>query len=160
MFAGLPGSPTRECIGAGVMKSIPRREQPARDPRAYVHGLEGPVAVVPGRVAWWLEQTVLRELRVEVRGEDPEVDAVLIAIRNTGLAWLNAVDGTTKRQLERLAGESELTVDEAANRLRISPSGVRMAIRQRRLKASKRGRQWGITVNDLEEFEKRRRHAA
>jgi hypothetical protein len=76
----------------------------ARPPEHYVHGLEGPGAWVPGRVAEWLNKYGgLNELRMRIRGADAEVDSVLVGLVVAGHGWRASVYGTAPRNVPESA---------------------------------------------------------
>ncbi|MGW3854732.1 helix-turn-helix domain-containing protein [Micromonospora arida] len=129
-----------------------------RPPAAYVHGLDGPTVVVPGRVAAWLERHAnLRQIRTGHRGADPEVDSVLVALAVAAAAWrqqtgVSSDHGTDQRKQPEHESESRLTTTQAANLLNITDRGVRAAIARHRLNAQRVGDQWLIDREDLEHF--------
>lgn len=127
---------------------------PTRPASAYVHGTAGPVAVVPGRIAAWLERYCnLGRLRVEERGADAEVDAVLTALAVAAAAWRGSVSGTDARNLAEPAAESKvMTTRDVADRLDVEPRTVTKAITEGRLKATKAGRQWLVDSEDLAHY--------
>lgn len=80
-----------------------------RTPAHYVHGLgmAGPVVIVPGRIAAWLEcHADLNSVRVNARGMDPEADAVRLAIRWAALAWRDVATGRQQPAEPEVAGSS------------------------------------------------------
>ncbi|MFY1589160.1 hypothetical protein ACN267_32260, partial [Micromonospora sp. WMMD734] len=101
-------------------------EREWRPPAAYVHGLDGPTVVVPGRVAAWLERHAnLRQVRTAQRGADPEVDAVLVALAVAAAAWRQQAvpgsdHGTDQRNRPELGASCELSTTEAADRIGIT----------------------------------------
>lgn len=128
---------------------------PQRPPTAYVHGVDAPVVVVPARVCAWLERYAsLNEVRIQERGADPEVDAVLVAVRLAALTWRTTATGTA------VAAKPEAPTDlnqwmstgQAAERLGITDRAVRLAIKENRLKATNLDGRWRITAEDLQHF--------
>lgn len=68
---------------------------PPRPAEHLVHGMNGPVVVVGGRVAaWLLSRAGLNEYHRGHRGDDPEVDQVLVALKLAAAAWLERNVGT------------------------------------------------------------------
>jgi excisionase family DNA binding protein len=113
-----------------------------RQPASYVHGLRGPLVIVPGRVAEILERRAhLNEFRVSIRGTDPELDAVLIAIRVAALQWRASATGS-----------ADAPTAEAAGIARITDRAIRQAIADGRLPATRSGRNWRIARVDLEQY--------
>ena len=126
-----------------------------RPPEAYVHGLSGPVAVVPGRVAAWLERHAdLRRIRTEARGVDPEVDAVLVALALAAATWRTSATGSNLAKSAEVEAPSALwlTSSQAADHLGIGDRAIRLAIAERRLPAEKVGGQWRINREDIEHY--------
>jgi excisionase family DNA binding protein len=123
-----------------------------RQPASYVHGLRGPLVIVPGRVAEILERRAhLNEFRVSIRGTDPELDAVLIAIRVAALQWRASATGSADAPPAE-AGSTWLTTAEAAGIARITDRAIRQAIADGRLPATRSGRNWRIARVDLEQY--------
>ncbi|RFU18827.1 helix-turn-helix domain-containing protein [Geodermatophilus marinus] len=142
--------------------SAPRQ---ARPPASYVHGVAGPVVIVPGRVAAWLNRHGgLDELRRQVRGGDPEVDSALIALKVAGDAWLTSV--TSRRGIddaqsgEPVASSPWLTTRQVADQLGLTVRGVRVAIESGRLRADRdtAGR-WVVSRESFEHYRASRRAA-
>ncbi len=80
-----------------------------RPPEGYVWGPGADHVLVPRRVAAWLDREAgLDRLRVEVRGQDPEIDAVLVALRLAALAWRGSVTGTDDRNPPEPVAESSV----------------------------------------------------
>lgn len=137
--------------------------QPAwRPPEAYVHGVEAPIVILPGRVCAWLEHHLdMHSLRVENRGRDAEVDSALNAIRLTALLWkrANSVPGRKPAEVPEVVAEWYSTTT-AADYLGITDRGVRQAIKDGRLNATQQidGRHQ-IHVEDLLHFKAARRAA-
>lgn len=116
----------------------------------YLHALDGPVVVVPAKVAHWLGQHGLDALRIRARGENPEVDAVLSALRLAALTYTASAGGSTSGSL--LASEAEvpplsewMSTGQAADALGVSPRAVRLACEQGRLPAAQVDGRWRIT---------------
>lgn len=128
---------------------------PQRPPTAYVHGVDAPVVVIPARVCAWLERHAsLNEVRIRERGADPEVDAVLVAVRLAALTWRTTATGTP------VAAKPEAPTDlnqwfstgQAADRLGITDRAVRLAIQEQRLHATNVAGRWRISKEDLQHF--------
>lgn len=133
-----------------------------RPPEAFIHGVDGPVVVVPGRVASvLLRTTTLGRYAAERRSDDPEVDAVLVALRVAAMAWraqaggsgsgpsLSVIDGGG-------ASSGQLTTAQAAQRLGIAERSVRRAIQAGRLPATLLGSRWVLDPEDVEHYRARR----
>jgi excisionase family DNA binding protein len=140
-----------------------RRERPGwrvttpRPPAAYLHGLDGSVRV-PGRIAAWLVRRAgLSDLRLSMRGVDPELDAVMEAIVMTAAAWRLQRGATSDLGSEQgkhpdVSSGSTLTTTEAADLLGVSSRAIRLAIADSRLDARASGGVWLIDREDLERF--------
>jgi excisionase family DNA binding protein len=128
---------------------------PERPPAAYVHGVGGPVVIIPARVCAWLERHAqLNEVRVRERGADPEVDAVLVALRLAALTWRTTATGTpVAAKPEAHADLNQwLSTTQAADILYITDRAVRLAIKEHRLKATSINGRWRITREDIQHF--------
>jgi excisionase family DNA binding protein len=129
-----------------------------RPPEAYVHGIGAPVVVVPGRVAAWLERhTDLRRLRAGVRGQDPEIDAVLVALATAAAAWRATATGTP--DAARPEAESpcqQMSTGQAADLLGVTPRAVRQAVHEGRLTAERVGSRWLLDREDVEHYRAKR----
>ncbi|MFJ5693316.1 helix-turn-helix domain-containing protein [Arthrobacter sp. NPDC093125] len=126
-----------------------------RPATAYVHGVNGPVVVIPARVCAWLERHAkLNEVRIQERGADPEVDAVLVALRLAALTWRTTATGTPVAAKPEVAPDLNqwLSTGQAADRLGITDRAVRLAIQEQRLHATNVAGRWRITREDLEHF--------
>lgn len=121
-------------------------------PEVYVHGVQGAVAVVPARIAAWMDARLnLSQLRQEVRGHDPEVDAVLLALRLVAMTWPASAHGSEARQLPEVDPPCAwVGTRQAADRLGITERAVRQAIETRRLPAEQVDGRWRITRDDVE----------
>lgn len=124
-----------------------------RPPAAYVHGLGGPVVVVPGRVAAWLERHAdLGKLRAEHRGADAEISAVLVALGVAAATWRGAATGTTDAATPEPDSPSELSTSQAAGLAEVSPRAIRRAIAEGRLPARRAGQRWVLSREDVEHY--------
>src|SRR4051812_44142315 len=124
------------------------RQPPARDAKHYVHGLDGAgVVLVPARVACWLHQRLpLDHLRTEVRGADPEVDHVLLALSVAGLNWRSCAFATGPTRVPQPQPRSAwLTSSEAADLLEVTGQAVRKACLTGRLQGERVGGRWRIS---------------
>lgn len=135
-------------------------DQPAfRPPSAYLHGGPNPVTIVPARVAAWLSRHAnLSQIRIENRGNDQEVDSVLVALHHAALAWRTSVTGSDQ------APEAEelprwITVKEAADLLDLTDRAVRLACQEGRLKARQEQGQWRIAQEDFIHYQNARNAA-
>lgn len=116
-------------------------------PARFVHGEAGPVAIVPGRVAAWLAANAgLDRLRVEVRGVDAEVDAVLNALAVAAGAWRTSAIGSREASSSEVGPSSLwMTAAAAASELDITARAVTLAIAEGRLPGCEKvGRAWRI----------------
>ncbi len=133
-----------------------------RRPEDYIHGEQGPVAIIPGRVAAWLVRYAeIRRLRVENRGVDREIDAALVALTVAAYKWRASRIGSQVEQAAEVAQRSTMRLSsaEAAELLEVTDRAVRLAIQQGRLQAERVGRRWVIHREDLEHFRASRRAA-
>lgn len=133
-----------------------------RPAESYVHGLDGPTVTVPARVAaLLLRRTDLGAYARDHRGEDPETDQVLVALRLAAAAWLAAAgsdcgpslvaDGAVEASSAR-----QLSTGHAAKLLGITERSVRRAVTQGRLRATPLGGRWVLTPEDVEHFRAQR----
>lgn len=124
------------------------------DAAAYLVGVQGAAAVVPGRVAAWLERHGhLNELRARARGGDPEIDAALVALRIAALTWRASATGTEDAPEPEVGPRSEwLSTTTAAGHLGITDRAVRLAISQGRLPAEQVDGRWRISREDTEHY--------
>ena len=126
-----------------------------RPPGAYVHGLSEPVVVVPARVAAWLDRAAgLDRLRQQAVG-DPAVGSVLAALALLSANWaVTARTGTAHRQSpEPAAALTPMTTSQAAAHLGMTERGVRTAIADGRLLATRNAAgHWRIARTDLEQY--------
>lgn len=126
-----------------------------RSPAAYIHCVGAPVVVIPARVCAWLERHArLNEVRIRERGSDPEVDAVLVALRLAALTWRTTATGTPVAAKPEPASELNqwLSTTQAADILYITDRAVRLAISEKRLPATFVNGRWRITREDTQHF--------
>lgn len=136
---------------------------PQRQPAAYVHGVGSPVVVLPGRVCAWLERYAkLNEVRIQNRGVDAEVDAVLVAVRLAALAWRDAATGSPVAAKPEAPADLKkwFTTTQAGEKIGITDRAVRLAIKEHRLKASNIDGRWRIALEDIEHFKAAKQAAA
>ena len=111
---------------------------------------------MPGRVAALLHSRLdLGRLRTEVRGIDPEVDAVLMALHISALKWRTSVGASEPRKSTETATPSEwMSTQEVADQLGVTSSRIRQECREGRLKATNKGRPlgWQIHREDFEHY--------
>lgn len=129
----------------------------------FLHG-DGAVVVVPARVAAWLDQEAgLRSVRTRHRGEDAEVDAVLVALGVAAATWRTSVGSATGSDTgtavdapsEPARPSPVMTTSQAADRLDIGTRAVVKAIHAGRLTATRPGRAWLIDRDDVEHYRAR-----
>lgn len=129
-----------------------------RQPEVYIHGGHAPIVVVPARAAAWLYRKCdLDALRIEMRGTDPEISNVLVALKVAGLSWAASATGrepATKAEVERTS--KSVGTATAAQLLKITQRAVGLAIAEHRLPATKIDGRWTIAREDLEHFRSRR----
>ena len=137
------------------MSARQKGAQPARDPKHYVHGLDGAgVVIIPARVAAWLHQQLpLDQLRAGVRGTDPEVDFVLIGLSVAALNWRASAYGTAPRNVPEPASKSQwLTTTEVADLLNLTDRRVRQACTSGQLPAERDNGRWRISRENFEHY--------
>lgn len=123
-----------------------------RDPGRYVHA--GGIVVVPARIAAVLERyTDVGRLRVDRRGQDAELDAVLQALRFAAMGWKSSATGTSVATVAEPGSSSAwLSTTQAATQLHLGERAVRKAIAEQRLRAVRVGTRWRISREDLEQY--------
>lgn len=129
-----------------------------------VHGLDGPVVLVSGRVAaWLLSRAQLAEYHTQHRGADAEVDQVLVALKLAALAWRERNVGGTDHgtraadtPVRTAPSPTWLTTMAAARALGIGARAIRKAIGARRLPATWAGGQWWIDPEDVAHYRTQR----
>ncbi|WP_373461515.1 helix-turn-helix domain-containing protein [Pseudarthrobacter sp. W1I19] len=128
---------------------------PRRPPEAYVHGVAAPVVVVPARVCAWLERHArLNQVRIENRGADAEVDAVLVALRLAALTWRSTATGSPVAVKPEATADLNqwLSTTQAADILYITDRAVRLAISENRLPATQVNGRYRIRREDVQHF--------
>jgi excisionase family DNA binding protein len=125
-----------------------------------VHGLDGPVAVLPGQVCAVLNRLLgLDKVRVQVRGQNRQLDHALLAIKLAGTAF-TASSGTgtvLAPQPEPMSQSPKqqndtVSTTTAATILAVSDRAVRKAIAEKRLTATKVEGRYRITRDDLADY--------
>ena len=124
-------------------------------PSRYRHGVSGdhlaPVVVVPARVAAVLHRlTALDRVRLEHRGADEELDAVLAAMAAADRWWRSSVGGTHRDGAGSESASSghgsyraaTWSTSEVAAAAGISERAVRRAAAEARLPGRRIGRTW------------------
>lgn len=124
-----------------------------RTAAAFVHG-DGAVVVVPARIAARLDALLnLRRLRIDVRGRDAELDAVLIALGVAAAAWRTTATGSDQAPQPEADPHSEwLSTSEAADLLGVTDRRVRQEITGGRLVARRVAGRWRISREDVEQY--------
>ena len=118
---------------------------------AYLH--PGAVVVVPASVAAWLiVRTDLPARRIEHRGTDPQVDAVLGALTVAGLGWRTSTTSAVASaggsavviEAEVAPPLEPMNTSRAADVLGITDRGVRLACNQGRIPATRVDGRWQL----------------
>ncbi|MDP9466822.1 MAG: helix-turn-helix domain-containing protein [Actinomycetota bacterium] len=133
----------------------------------FLHDQPGPVVVVTARVAAWLDARGLSALRVNARGVDAEVDAVLAALHYAALSWRTSLTSAQPEVEPEVAGPDVgdapglawVSSTQAADLLGITDRAVRLAMESGRLPAEKVDGRWRVAREDLEHFRAGRRAA-
>jgi excisionase family DNA binding protein len=109
--------------------------------------------IVPPRIAAWLEQHagVTGDLRVRLRGMDPEAYEVLAALHLAALHHSSSAAGTKVDRSQRFTTRSRvlLTTSEAAQQANVTDRCIRKWIAEGRLLGTKHGGRWLIERNAL-----------
>jgi hypothetical protein len=125
----------------------------------YVHGIDGPVAIITGRVAALLDRHVdLGRLRIEVRGQDAEFDSGLVALAVAGATWRSSATGNASAA-EPEPGAQWFSTTAAGARLGITDRAVRKAAADNRLTATLLDGRWRISAEAIEHYRAARRAA-
>jgi len=120
--------------------------------RAWADYLHGPGVFVPCSVAAWLNDRYRLDLvRAQVRGTDPDVDAVLMAITQAAKAWRLTDYGSIPGPLSEPARQL-VSTGKAADILGISGRAVRAAIINRKLPAQRVDGRWQIERHDIDNY--------
>lgn len=125
-------------------------------PALFLHGIDGPVAILPARVCALLERHAdLDNFRIKNRGVDAQVDHALIALHSAAATWRRSRTGTAHPPAPEPARSSWVTTTQAADALRVTSRAIRKAIQEGRLDATRVDDRWRITREDLEHFRAR-----
>jgi len=121
--------------------------------------VDQPCVMVPAQVAAWLEeQTTLPQRRIQLRGVDPAIDEVLLAIRQAAMSHSPADGsgpGTSLASVPEPAAVSDVFgVAAAAGLLGITGRAVRKAITENRLPATRVDGRWLINRHDALNFKR------
>ncbi|MDO9398388.1 MAG: helix-turn-helix domain-containing protein [Herbiconiux sp.] len=111
--------------------------------------------IVPRRVCAYLNRYAdLDRFRLQTRGQDAEVDGVLVAFRVAALSWQEAATGTKEAAPPELEGSSDnwMSTTQAATQLGIGDRAVRKAIAEGRLHAENIAGRWRIRRDQLQHF--------
>ncbi len=140
--------------------------EPAPDLRpagAYLHA--GPCVIVPPAVAaWLLSATDLARLRVAHRGEDPQRDAVLLALTHCANLWRTSTTSAATSvcgsalatEAETVAPSEYMNTSRAADELGITTRGVRLALEQGRIPATRVDGRWKLHPADVAAYRRTR----
>lgn len=134
-----------------------------RTAASFVHGANGPIAIITGRAAARIEEKI-RNWRIEVRGQDPELDAQLVALTVVATEWRArhnlpirpaSAHGSTDAEAAEASAPSPPMVDTstAATRLRMTSRAVRLACAAGRIDAQLVAGRWHITPEALAHYE-------
>lgn len=115
---------------------------------------EGCGAIVPARIAALIYRTTdLARVRTELRGNDAEADAALMALHIAALKWRGSATGTEQAPTAEPAASSPwLSTSEAADMLNVTPRAVRKAITAGKLNAQQLDGRHRINREDLEHY--------
>jgi hypothetical protein len=157
----IPGAyPTRVPARAA---DIVRANAPPRPAEYHVLGFDAPVVVVPGRVAaWLLSRAGLADYHRAHRGDDPEVDQVVIALKLAAHAWRERATGTGHGTREAnippqgAPSPTWVNTTTAARALGITSRAVVKAIAAGRLRAQWSAGRWWLDPADVEHYRARR----
>lgn len=137
------------------------RDRP-RPVSAFVHGADGPVVVVPARIAWELvERAGLRTFADRSRGRDEERDNVLRGLIFLAQWWAQegsaSASGSTVDAPAEVAPRSvSMSTRQAADQLGVTDRAVRLACASGRLPAAQTDGRWRIAPADLEHYRRAR----
>ncbi|MGB7236891.1 MAG: helix-turn-helix domain-containing protein [Rhodococcus sp. (in: high G+C Gram-positive bacteria)] len=124
----------------------------------FVHA-DGRIVIVPVRAAQWIDKA-LRSKGVN-RSGDPEVDAVLIALRLAALQCSSTANGpnTVAQQSDSTDLSQWLSSSEAAVEAGVGERSIRKAIATGRLDAHDINGRWLINRDDAKNYRSRNRTA-
>jgi len=135
----------------------------------HLHGLDGPVVVVPARVAALLcRDGGLDRWKGQVRGADAELDAVLVALTAASAAWRSRAASAVATECGILlddagtAGppsehvETRWSSRDAAAVVGVSERAIRSAAAGGRLRGERVGAAWTFDRDEVMHFKERR----
>jgi hypothetical protein len=135
--------------------------------RRYLLEPSAPGVFVPGPVCALLNRLALDELRIRQRGAVdavPELNAVLLAMRLAGLAYVDSLEKVGSRPgtlvdsaREPGAQSTQCGASEAADRLDMTKRAVVKAASSGRLAGQRVAGRWLFTADQLESFRASRR---
>lgn len=133
---------------------VARLSSVAQGALRLLFGVDGAVVVVPARHAAILDDAVLGDFRRAHRGDNRELDEVLLAVGWAALHYRNhqAEPGHEQAPISDTQTRYELTTADAAARLRCSDRTVRRAIRAGHLPAHRAGHIWLMDSRDLDHY--------
>ena len=138
-----------------------------RPAEAFVHGVDAPCVVLPGRVAAvLLTRAGLADYHRAHRGNDPEVDQALVALKLAAAAWRSRTIGSDHRTrpaadaIDPAPSPQWLSTNAAAQRLGVTARAITKAINSGRLPARWWGGCWWLNPHDVEHYRSTRRAAA
>ena len=122
----------------------------------------GPVVVISGYTCLLLTRIGLNRIRAEVRGDNQQLDAELLAMHLAGLAYAeSSTSGTSPvpnaAPVGHLKQHHTVGTTTAATQLNMSSRGIRRAINDRRLRATLVDGRYRITNEDLAAYAGQRR---
>ncbi len=133
------------------------------DRRPWPAFLHSDCVVVPACVAAFLVvHSDLARLRTRARGDDPVVDAVLVALTisgNTRRTQTSAPSANTGSEMDadsQVGQPQSMTTGEAAEQLGVTTRAVRFAIAEGRLSAARTPHGWVIRPAEVDHLRRRR----
>jgi hypothetical protein len=123
--------------------------------------VDGPAVIVPGRLALLLERHLrLDRVRLDVRGADAELDALLSSWHAVSLLYAeravpasgqrgSSVDPTPEAGRRSDPMKDLLSAQDVADAVDVSSSAVRLAARQGRLAGQKVDGEWSFHRHDV-----------
>ncbi|WP_193046815.1 excisionase family DNA-binding protein [Mycolicibacterium baixiangningiae] len=118
------------------------------------------MAVIDGRICGLLNQLLkLDRVRAEIRGQDPQLDQALLAIKLAGAAYMNS-SATGKRQAPQpepathcdQQDDNTISTTSAATLLGVTDRAIRRAITDKRLPATKLDGRYRIGRTELAHY--------
>lgn len=124
----------------------------AKAPDAYLHGDDGPIVIVPARVAAFLKRyTALDEARLRVRTADSEIYDVLSSLHRAALAYMPP-DPARESEPVKDGVAATVTTRQAAGILNLSTRGVRDACEKGRLEGRIVENRWIISLASVRRY--------